>query len=154
MTTKRWKHLYETRPRELKDWALDELAGELAKQLAVWPPPGLDWIDITEQARLRPVLERESRPPIETIRVALELARLELLHQIERVDFFLRSAEKSSLLPDSVEEQSALFVSRWLVEACLSIQDAAPGKLKRKDLVELIERLEKRLLETRAPLRI
>ena len=154
MPINRWQHLYETRPRELKDWALDELAGALQTELATWPLPGLDWIDVTEQARLRPVLERTATPPIDTLRVALELARLELLHEIERIDFFLRGADKSALLPDALEEQSALFVARWLVESCLSIQDATPGKLKRRDLVALIERLEKRILDARAPLRI
>ena len=154
MPINRWQHLYDARPRELKDWALDELAGALQKELSAWPPPGLDWIDVSEQVRLRAVLERPAAPPIGTLRVALELARLELLHEIERIDFFLRGEEKSTLLPDALEEQSALFLARWLVESCLSIQDATPGKLKRKDLVELIERLEKRVLEARAPLRI
>ena len=152
--SERWKHLYETRPRPLRDWALDELAGELEKELASWPPPGLEWVDETEQVRLRAVLERPSRPPLATTRVSLELARLELLHEIERIDFFLRSASAKSALPDALEEMSALFLARWLVESCLSIQDVTPGKLKRADLIELIERLEKRLLGSAAPLRI
>ena len=154
----RWDHLYETKAQPVRDWALGELAAQLEAELAKWPLPGLDWIDETEQTRLRDFLARTEPPPRGTLRVALELARLELLHEIEKVDFFLRSDAAHALLPgvpgQGDSEQAALFLSRWLLESCWSIQEAAPGKLKRRDLVELVERLEKRILGTEAPLRI
>jgi hypothetical protein len=152
--SERWKHLYETQARPLREWALDELAGELARELARWPPPGLEWIDEAQDRRLAPELERKELPPQKTLRVALELSRLELLHEVEKIDWFLRSAGAKDELPDALEEASALFLARWLVESCLSLRDATKGKLKRRDLVELLERLEKRILGSKAPLRI
>jgi len=151
---RRWQHLYEIQPRPLLDWALDQLAEQLHQDLARWPPPDLEWADPAERARLDAVLLRPAPPPLPTQRVALELARLELLHDVERIDFFLRSSAARTELPDRLEEESALFLARWLVESCSSIRDAAPDKLKRGDLVELLERLERRILGSAAPLRI
>ena len=77
---------------------------------------------------------------------------------MEKIDAFLRSGTARALLPgqrgQGNDEQAALFLSRWLLESCWSIQEATPGKLKRRDLVELLERLERRVLGAEAPLRI
>ncbi len=150
----RWDYLYETKPRPLRDWALDELAAELARELGQWPLAQLEWIDETQRARLAPALERTSAPPRETVRTALALARLELLHEVERIDAFLRSADARAHLPDALEETTALFLTHWLVESCLALQEITPGKFKRRDLAELVARVERLLFPGKAPLPI
>jgi len=150
----RWDYLYETRPRPIRDWALGELATELARELGQWPLAQLEWLDESERQRAQPALLRPSAPPRETMRVALELARLELLHEVEKIDAFLRSADARAHLPDALEQSTALFLCRWLVESCLALQEATPGKFKRRDLAGLIERVERLTLGSEAPLRI
>ncbi len=152
--SRRWQHLYELQPRPLLDWALDQLAEQLHQDLARWPPPELEWADARRARASRWCCCARRRRRSRRSGWRWSWRGLELLHEVERIDFFLRSSAARAELPDSLEEQSALFLARWLVESCFSIRDAAPEKLKRSDLLELLERLERRVLGSAAPLRI
>ena len=82
----------------------------------------------------------------ETYRVACELAREEMLHEYELIDRFCRSGEYRRLLPNELEEQTAHFITRYLVDSALQFQEATQEKFKRRDLVALVEKIEDRLL--------
>ena len=146
MPTGRWDFLAEQKPQPLREYVLDQVADRLAAELREFPPAQLDWEDPAELGRFREVLARPGKPGLETYRVALELSRLELLHEVDAVDRFWRSPLARQLLPDELEERTTLFLVRWITESALSFQEAAAGKFRRRDLVALVEHLEERML--------
>jgi hypothetical protein len=141
----RWDFLAEQKPQELKEYVLDQVADRLAAELRAFPPP-LEWIDLSLQRRYRDVLARPSIPEPRTLRVACELSRRELLREFELIDAFWRSGAFREHLPTELDESTARFVSGWLVDAALELQETAKGKFSRRELVGLVERIEDRLL--------
>lgn len=143
----RWDYLADRKPVALKEYVLDRVAAELARDLgAAFPPPLDDWTDAALRARYAAVLERRGPPERDTLRVACEIARLELLREVEAIDAFFAGPGSGALLPNALEEQSAHFVARFLVESALAFQERAEGKFSRKDLVRLVEKVEDALL--------
>jgi hypothetical protein len=141
----RWDFLAEQKPQELKEYVLDRVADRLAAELRSFPPP-IEWIDLSLQERYREVLSRQSAPDARTLRVACELSRRELLRDFELIDAFWRSGAFREHLPTELDESTARFVSGWLVDAALELQETAKGKFSRRELVGLVERIEDRLL--------
>jgi len=142
----RWDHLVDRKPQELKDYVLGQVADRLAAELRAWPPALEEWLDESARQRFRAAVERPSAPGPSTLRVACEMARRELLRDYELIDRFWRSGAHRELLPDELEETTAHFVTRYLVDAALAFQELAQGKFARKDLVALLERVEDGLL--------
>jgi hypothetical protein len=142
----RWDHILDQKPRELRDYVLDKVAEQLVEDLRQFPPRIEEWLDAALQARYQRVLTRVGRPELETYRVACELAREEMLREYELIDRFCRSDEYRRLLPSELEEQTAHFITRYLVDSALAFQEHAQGKFSRKDLVVLMEKVEDGLL--------
>lgn len=143
----RWDRILEQKPQELKDYVLDKVAEQLAADLRDFPPRIEEWLDETSRARFTLVMARTGRPPLDTLRAGCEMAREEMLREYELIDRFCRSPEYRTLLPDALEEQTAHFVTRYLVDSALAFQEHAKGKFRRPDLVQLIEKIEDRLLQ-------
>jgi hypothetical protein len=141
----RWDFLAEQKPQEVKDYVLDQVAQRLAAELRSFPP-ALDWIDPSLRQRYEEVLATRSLPDARTLRVAFELARRELLRDYELIDAFWRSGAHRDHLHNELEEKTAQFVCRWLVDSALELQELAKNKLARRELVGLVEKLEDRLL--------
>ena len=142
----RWEHILEQKPRELRDYVLDQVADQLASDLRNFPPPIEEWLDEGLKARYAKVMTRLGRPELDTYRVACELAREEMLREYELIDRFCRSDEFRRLLPSELEEQTAHFLTRYLVDSALAFQEHTQGKFKRRDLITLMEKIEDRLL--------
>jgi hypothetical protein len=142
----RWDQFADQKPVSVRDKVMDLVADELTRELRQWPPPAMEWLDEALHARFEPVLARDGRPELDTLRVGCELARLELLREFERVDQFWRSPQKSELLVTALEEETAQFLVRYLVESALELQEAAQHRFRRAELAPLIERIEERLL--------
>jgi hypothetical protein len=142
----RWDHILERKPQELKEFVLDKVAEQIVEDLRNFPPRIEEWLDPAMHARYEKVLTRLGRPELDTYRVACELAREEMLHEYELIDRFCRSEEYRRLLPNELEEHSAHFITRYLVDSALAFQEFAQGKFRRRDLVTLMERVEDRLL--------
>lgn len=142
----RWDHLYEARSVGLKEYVLGQVADQVVRELRAWPPPASEWADAREEERFRAVLARPSPPGLDSFRVGLELARLDLLHEIESIDRFWGGARCAELLPDALERDSAQFIWRWLVVSALEFQEWAQGKFRRGDLVALVEGVEERMV--------
>jgi hypothetical protein len=142
----RWDELADKKPQELKEYALSEAARIIAEELQTYPPRIEEWFDPAAREKYRDALSRPSAPPERTVRVACELARRELLRDYELVDRFFQSGAYKAELPDDLEEQTAHFLARFLVDSALDFQEFGKGKFSRKDLVALVEKLEDRLL--------
>jgi len=142
----RWDHILDRKPQELKDYVLDKVADQLVDDLRRFPPRIEEWLDPAVEARYASVLSRPGRPELDTYRVACELAREEMLREYELIDRFCRSEQYRRLLPDELEQQTAHFITRYLVDSALAFQEHAQGKFRRRDLVTLVEKVEERLL--------
>ena len=108
----RWEHILDRKPQELADYVLDQIADALVVDLREFPPAGIEWLDDAAHARYAQVLERKGKPPLETYRVAVTLAREEMLREYERIDEFCRSPQFRALCPDELEERTAHFLTR------------------------------------------
>lgn len=142
----RWDHILDQKPQELRDYVLDQVADQLARDVRDFPPPIEEWLDDALRARYARVLSRLGKPELETMRVACELARQEMLREYELIDRFCRSPEYKRLLPNELEEQTAHFITRYLVDSALTFQEHTQGKFRRAELVALMEKIEERLL--------
>jgi hypothetical protein len=142
----RWERILEQKPQELKDYVLTKVAEQLVQDLREFPPRIEEWLDDTLRARYARVLDRAGRPELDTYRVACEMAREEMLREYELIDRFCRSDEYRRLLPTELEQQTAHFITRYLVDSALAFQEYAQGKFKRRDLVTLMEKIEDGLL--------
>jgi len=142
----RWDHILDRKPQELRDYVLDKVADQLVDDLRRFPPRIEEWLDDALEARYANVLSRLGRPELDTYRVACELAREEMLREYELIDRFCRSDEYRRLLPNELEQQTAHFITRYLVDSALAFQEHAQGKFRRRDLVTLMEKVEDRLL--------
>jgi hypothetical protein len=142
----RWDHILDRKPQELRDYVLDKVADQLVDDLRRFPPRIEEWLDDALEARYANVLSRLGRPELDTYRVACELAREEMLREYELIDRFCRSDEYRRLLPSELEQQTAHFITRYLVDSALAFQEHAQGKFRRRDLVTLMEKVEHRLL--------
>lgn len=142
----RWERILDQKPQELKDYVLGKVAEQLVLDLRDFPPRIEEWLDAALQARYASVLTRVGRPELETYRVACEMAREEMLREYELIDRFCRSEEFRRLLPSELEQQTAHFITRYLVDSALAFQEYARGKFNRRDLVTLMEKVEDGLL--------
>jgi hypothetical protein len=142
----RWDHLADQKPQPIRDKVLDLVADELTVEIRAWPPRTEEWLDPALLARFEPVLKRTGMPELDTLRVACELARLDLLREFEPIDQFWRSQQASELLPTPLEAETAQFLIRWLLESALSFQEAVQHRFRRAELAGLVERVEDRLL--------
>ena len=142
----RWDHILDRKPQELRDYVLDKVADQLVDDLRRFPPRIEEWLDDALEARYANVLSRLGRPELDTYRVACELAREEMLREYELIDRFCRSDDYRRLLPNELEQQTAHFITRYLVDSALAFQEHAQGKFRRRDLVTLMEKVEERLL--------
>jgi hypothetical protein len=142
----RWERILDQKPQDLADYVLDQIADALVSDLRDFPPAGIEWLDDAVRTRYAQALSRTGKPPLETYRVACALARDEMLREYERIDAFCRSARFGALCPDEIEQQTAHFLTRYLVDSALSFQEHGQGQFKRKDLVTLMEKIEDRLL--------
>ena len=143
----RFDHLFDRKPLALKEYVLDQVADELARDLRAFPPPLEEWSYPADEVRFREVIERSGKPELSTYRVGCELARLELLRRLEVIDAFFRSGSHNEFLPNALEESTAHFIARFLVESALTFQERSQGKFSRTDLVTLVEKIEERLLQ-------
>ena len=142
----RWDHILDRKPQELRDYVLGKVADQLVDDLRRFPPRIEEWLDDALEARYANVLSRLGRPELDTYRVACELAREEMLREYELIDRFCRSDDYRRLLPNELEQQTAHFITRYLVDSALAFQEHAQGKFRRRDLVTLMEKVEDRLL--------
>ena len=142
----RWDRLADEKPKELREVALGMAADQIASELGTFPPRIEEWLDPAVEEKYREALSRPSPPPERTLRVACELARQELLRDYDLVDRFFQSGAYRAELPDHLEEQTAHFLARFLVDSALDFQEFTKGKFARKDLVLLVEKVEDRLL--------
>lgn len=143
MRDRRYDWLYERQKQPVKQYILERFAGELAVELRAWPPPDLAWESEALRARYQ---EGAAAPPREgVVRLALELARLDLQREFEAVERSL-AADGDGALRSDAERAAVHLLVRLLTERCLSLKEYAEGaRLTRDDLVGALGLVERTL---------
>jgi hypothetical protein len=142
MRDRGWDFLYERQPTPVKDYVLERFSAELAEELRSWPPPDLEWSSEVERARW--ASGASSRPRDDVMRLALEVARLDLARQFDRIDPHL--AREAHRLQGASEEAAVHLLARLVTEACMELKERADRMhLGRADLIAAVERVERRL---------
>ena len=143
MRDRRFDHLYDRQKQPVRDFIVERFAGELAKELAAWPPPFVEWV--SEELRRRWAAGVEARPREPVVRLALKLARFDLGREFEAEERLLR-AEGPGCLQGPAEEAACHLLVRFLTEKCLGLKEWADGAhLRREDLVRALEIAEREL---------
>ena len=142
MRDRRWDFLYDRQKQPVKAYVLGRFAEELARELAAWPPPFVDWV--SDELRARWAAGAEAPPRDDVVRFALELARLDLLREFEEID--RRLAAESHRLQSPAEEAALHLLVRLVTEKCLGLKEYAEGaRLRREDLAAMLDDVERRL---------
>jgi hypothetical protein len=139
---RRWDFLYDRQRQPVKAYVLERFAEELAREVAAWPPPFLDWV--SDELRARYAAGAAERPRDDVVRLALELARLDLLREWEAQERHLRA--EAHRLQSPAEEAAAHLLTIFLTEKCLGLKEYAENvPLARTDLAAALDAVERRL---------
>jgi hypothetical protein len=139
---RRWDFLYDRERQPVKAYVLGRFAEELARELASWPPPFVEWV--SEDLRARWAAGAAEPPRDDVVRFAIEIARLDLLREFEEVE--RRLAAGAHRLQTPAEEAALHLLVRLVTEKCLGLKEYAEGaRLRREDLVGMLDDVERRL---------
>jgi hypothetical protein len=146
---RRWDHLYDLQRQPVKEVLLARFAEELAGRIEGWPPGDVEWV--TEELRRRWSAGLEAAPREEVLRLALELARLDLLREHEAFEEAMRNRAPAACRGPADEAALQLLVL-YATEECLALKEWAEGaRLTRSDLAGAILQVERRLFRVTAP---
>ena len=142
MRERRWDFLYDLQKQPVREVILERFADALARELQAWPPAA-EWVSEEAARRYRAGLATAPRP--EVVRLALELARLDLAREHEAFDERMRNDAGGTCRADGEREALQLLVL-FVTEQCLSLKEWAQGaRLSRADLVRAVGLAERRL---------
>jgi hypothetical protein len=137
---RRWDHLYDLQKQPVRSYIVARFAEVLAEELRAWPAEGVDWADEAQRARWG---EGAASPPRDdVVRLALELARLDLAREFEAEETQL--ARAAHRLQSPAERAAVHLLVRLVTERCLELKERASGAhLSRADLVEAVDAVER-----------
>jgi hypothetical protein len=138
----RWDRILEQNPVPLQEHLLDEAAKLLLAELGQWPLP-IEEIDEQTGAGIAELLAPDApRPSPAVLAAALRLARWDLDREHEAYDDFMRNRRYQETGITESERPVLLLVSRWVLEQLLALSDATGGRVDRRALLRLVDRLE------------
>lgn len=140
-----WWERLDIRRMTLVDALMTEAAKVIAEDLLAWPPAVHD-LDAKAAAEFSTLLEPGTpRPPITALVEGVRLARWDLEHEFDAFDDYVRNRRWTEHGLADDQKPVLLFLSRWIPLHLDALRDATEGRVKRKDLVVCLDRLEKRL---------
>jgi hypothetical protein len=140
---RRFDWMYDIERQPVKELVLERFAAELARELAAWPPPLVEWV--SDELRARWAAGLAERPREEVLRLSLALARLDLRREFEAEERLLAERGPAAYRTPAEEAAGHLLV-RFATERCLALKEWAEGaRLTRDDLVRALELAEARL---------
>jgi hypothetical protein len=126
-------HLYAQKPLPLAEHLCIEVAKHCAQSLSQWPLP----MEQSASGALVPLPAH--RPHRDVFVEAFALARLELLREFEAIDDYFRNRRFEAQGLTAADAPVIRFLTRYLLEQVFSVQDATEGRLKREQLLIIID---------------
>ena len=146
MKNPRWERLLDLKRLTLVDALMTEVSKIMAEELLRDWPPQVEGLDVDIGREFSAIFAVGSkRPPQAAFTIALRLARWDLERNFDAYDDFMRNRRYEAEGLVEADRIAILFLCRWLVEQMLSLGDATDTRVKRKDMVVTLDRLEKRL---------
>lgn len=140
----RWDFVFDLKPIPLVDHLLEEVAKLVARDLARWPLP-VQELDADTGRTFAALLLPDARRPADAVfHEAFRLARWELERDLEASAEYMRNRRYLEHGITESDRRALLFVSRWLVEQLLSLNEATSGRIKRPQLVDCLDRIRRR----------
>jgi len=140
---RRWDHLHDLQKQPVKQVIVERFAEELAGRLGAWPPPDVEWV--TEELRRRWAAGLEGAPRGEVLRLALELARLDLMREHEAFEEGMRN-RAPRVCQGPADEAALQLLVLYVTEECLALKEWAEGaRLSRADLAGAVGLAERSL---------
>lgn len=138
----RWEHLLETKPIPIIDHLVEEVSKLFAESMRAWPLE----VDDADPATLALLIAHPRRPDDATFREAFRLARWDLGREFEAFDDYMRNMRfvAAGLGPDS--KPLLLFLSRFMTEQALGLNEATEGRIDRPRMLRVLERTERLLI--------
>jgi hypothetical protein len=138
----RWEHLLETKPIPIIDHLVEEVSKLFAESMRVWPLE----VDDADPATIVLLKENPKRPADALFREAFRLARWDLGREFDAFDEYIRNMRfvAAGLAPDS--KPLLLFLSRFMTEQALGLNEATEGRIDRRRMLQVLERTERLLI--------
>jgi len=139
----RWTWVLDQKPRPVLEVFKDEVSRLLAGKLQQWPL-SLEEVDLAYAERHAAALAPDSPRPVPAVYAqAFCLARWELQRELAAVDDYFRNLRFLEFGLAPADKSALLVLSRWLTEQALALSEATEGRVKRADLVDILERTER-----------
>lgn len=143
MQPSKWDLVLEQKPIPLLAHLMEEVAKLFATDLAAWPPHIEDF-DLTIGAKLADLLkESPLAPDPKLYREAFVLTRFDLGRNLEAFDDYLRNQRWMETGLAAKDKAMMLFLSRFMAEQLLGLAEATEGRLKRPQLLDVLDRTER-----------
>ena len=144
----RWQRILDQKPVPLQQHLLAEAARLLLDELGRWPLP-VEEIDPRSGAGVAALLGPEApRPSPAVFPASLRLVRWELGREHDAYDDYMRNRRYLEVGIPERERPLLLLVSRWVLEQLLALSEATGGRVDRRALLGVVERLERGLALT------
>ncbi len=125
--------LYAKKPRPLIEHLCIEAAEHCARSLEQWPLP---MENVAAEAALP---SAPNRPHRHVFVEAFTLARFELRREFEAIDDYFRNRRFEAQGLTAADAPVIRFLTRYLLEQVFSVQDATEGRLKREQLLIILD---------------
>ncbi len=134
----RWERLLEAKPIPILDHLVEEVAKLFAETLKAWP------VEVDEaDAATRTLLENHpKRPDDAAFREAFRLAKWDLNREFDAYDDYIRNVRWMAVGLPADTRPMLLFLSRFMTEQALGLNEATQGRIDRARMIRVLERTE------------
>ena len=138
----RWEHLLERKPIPIIDHLVEEVSKLFAESMRAWPLE----VDDAEPATLALLVAHPKRPDDALFREAFRLARWDLGREFEAFDDYIRNMRFVEMGVPVDSRPLLLFLSRFMTEQALGLNEATEGRIDRRRMLQVLERTERLLI--------
>lgn len=141
----RWERILDSKPIPVIEHLKDEVAKLLTKDLATWPPQMMD-VDPDYAARNVSTLGPDAKKPEPKVFLeAVRLTKWDLDREFDAYDDYIRNERFIERGLAATDKPVLLLLQRWLTEQLLALGEATEGRIKRKDMLDVLDRLSRNL---------
>lgn len=142
----KWDLILDQKPVPIREHLMEEVSRLFADELQVWPPRIDDFDAQTAQKLVELLADSPNRPDPRLYAEAFTLARYELERDLEAFDDALRNGRWMQGGLTVKDRPMLLFLTRFLTEQLLGLAEHTEGRLKRPQLLDVLERTRRHFI--------